>query len=273
MNPLLPALLLLCGTGPEIVFDNRPDAGVPPEALAQKPDEHPDAPAGGRPRTLRSMTEGTIKAVRIRYFNKETWPTEGQARDYVGGFLADTSTDVSDFQNWSQVVFRPEIECVVEFSDASLEKLRREGKPSSREGRLILWNTESCFRDATGRWRFVSAFHHFHKSHPHGERGLARDLPLLGRPGLPVGRWNIEFANGVAETCVIREDGTASVVEPLRSSGGKAAVEGGSSLIRFDDDRIERWTPVGTRMVVEHWPPGSTIEAAKPVLGVADRGP
>ena len=268
MHPILVSLLLLCGEGPAIVFDNRPDAGVPPEARAQEPD---GKDADGAPRTLHAMTDGTIKAVRIRYFNRATWAGEEQARDYVAGFLADVSLDGFGFQIWSEAVGRPEIECVVEFSDAFLDRLRLAGKPGQREGRLLIWNTESCFRDAAGRWRFVTAFDHFHRAHPNGDRRLARaDAPRPGT-GPPVGKWSVGFANGVAESCVIREDGAATVVEPHRSSDGKLTAEVGSFLIRFEDDRVERWTPVGKRMVVEHWFPGSQIGEAKPVLGVADR--
>jgi hypothetical protein len=109
--------------------------------------------------------------------------------------------------------------------------------------------------------------------HPNGDRKLASTAALRGGPMLAVGKWKVNFANGVAETCVIRESGTAYVVEPSRRSGGKATFESGSFLIRFEDDRVERWTPVANRMVVEHWFPGSQIAEAKPVLGIADRAP
>jgi len=89
--------------------------------------------------------------------------------------------------------------------------------------------------------------------------------------GLPAGKWTIEFANGVVETCEIKKDGTASVVEPRRSSGGKVIVKDGSFLIACEDDRLERWTPVGKRMVVEHWFPASQVPVATPVLGIAER--
>jgi hypothetical protein len=39
-----------------------------------------------------------------------------------------------------------------------------------------------------------------------------------------VGQWSVKFSNGVAEVCKIRKDGIASVVEPLRTSGGKGTV-------------------------------------------------
>ena len=129
--------------------------------------------AKGYPLRLGTLTADTIKTVRIRYYNKETWATEKQAREYVAGFLAHGSLDVFDFQIWSQGVGVPEIECIVEFTDEYRKKLLAEQKPF-REGRLLIWNTESCFRDATGRWRFVNAFDHFHRSHPKRDRELVK---------------------------------------------------------------------------------------------------
>jgi hypothetical protein len=88
---------------------------------------------------------------------------------------------------------------------------------------------------------------------------------------LPAGEWSVEFANGVVETCVIRKDGTASESEPNRKSDGKAVDKDGTLVITFDDDRTERWTLVGKRMVVEHWYPSSQYPCGKPVLGIAER--
>jgi hypothetical protein len=89
--------------------------------------------------------------------------------------------------------------------------------------------------------------------------------------GLPVGRWTVEFTNGVVERCEVRKDGTAAVVEPRRTTEGKAVVQGGSVVMTYQDDRVERWTPVGRRMVVEHWYPGARFPCAAPVLGIAER--
>ncbi len=83
--------------------------------------------------------------------------------------------------------------------------------------------------------------------------------------------WRVAFANGVTQVCQVREDGTASVVEPRRTSVGKATVAGNSIVIVYEDDRTERWTPVGNRRVVEHWFPGSQFPTATPVLGIAER--
>jgi hypothetical protein len=88
---------------------------------------------------------------------------------------------------------------------------------------------------------------------------------------LPAGLWSIEFANGVSEACVVRADGTASVLEEKRKGDVKAEVKSGAIVIAFDDDRIERWTPVGRKMVVEHWFPASAFPAGTPVLGIGKR--
>jgi len=162
------------GGEPSIVFDNRPEWGIPAEALAQKLKlTAQEKLLAAKDVNFHTLFAGTIKTVRIRYFNKETWATEAQARAYVAGFLAHKSLSVFGFQIWSQGVGVPEIECIVEFTDAYRKKLLAENKPC-REGRLLIWNTESCFRDATGRWLFVDAFDHFHRSHPKGNRDNAR---------------------------------------------------------------------------------------------------
>jgi hypothetical protein len=86
---------------------------------------------------------------------------------------------------------------------------------------------------------------------------------------LPVGTWTIEFANGVVEVCEVRQDGTATVAEPKRTSAGKVTAREGSFVLTFDDDRVERWTAVGKRMVVEHWFPATQFPGGTPVLGIA----
>ncbi|HSQ55472.1 MAG TPA: hypothetical protein VLM40_06980 [Gemmata sp.] len=91
--------------------------------------------------------------------------------------------------------------------------------------------------------------------------------------GLPVGKWKVEFANGVKEVCHIGNGGESTVEEPRRRSNGIAEVKGGSVVIRFHDDRIERWTRVGSRYVVEHWFPGSQLPTVTPVLGIAEPAP
>lgn len=105
-----------------------------------------------------------------------------------------------------------------------------------------------------------------------GPQGPRRDEAKNPEAGLPMGKWTVTFANGVVETCEIRKDATASVVEPLRSAAGKVTVQGQALILVFEDDRTERWTPVGDRFVVEHWFPSSQLPVAAPVLGIAERG-
>jgi hypothetical protein len=102
------------------------------------------------------------------------------------------------------------------------------------------------------------------------------DQPSLPPPaatsaGLPAGLWSIAFANGVTEVCVVRADGTASVLEEKRKADGKAEVKSGVIVICYEDDRVERWTAVGRKMVVEHWYPASAFPAGPAVLGIGKR--
>ena len=113
-------------------------------------------------------------------------------------------------------------------------------------------------------------------SHSPRDPRIAEIIPL-------VGRWSVEFANGVKQTCEIQGDGAASVVEAARTSGGKAGVQNEKIVIAYDDERIERWTIVGKRFVVEHWapvpgsqqwnghPPLRPLPTSAPVLGIAKR--
>jgi len=87
---------------------------------------------------------------------------------------------------------------------------------------------------------------------------------------LPAGKWRVEFANGVIESVVVKTDATAEVSEPARSSGGKVTTIAGTALVVFDDDRVERWTKVGSRMVVEHWFPAAQFPNGTHVRGIAD---
>lgn len=87
----------------------------------------------------------------------------------------------------------------------------------------------------------------------------------------PLGLWKVQFSNDVCEDCEIRRDGSASVTEPARSSTGKVVMQGHSHVILFEDNRVERWTVVGKRLVVEHWASSSQWPTSVPVLGIADR--
>src|SRR5262245_33935511 len=95
--------------------------------------------------------------------------------------------------------------------------------------------------------------------------------PAAGAGPLPVGKWSGEFANDVAQSCEFRRDGTATVTEPGRAAGATVTPLAGALLVVYEDDRVERWTPVGRRMVVEHWFPAAQFPTGVPVRGIADR--
>jgi hypothetical protein len=112
--------------------------------------------------------------------------------------------------------------------------------------------------------------------------GLTLALSAAGDPPAPpvknpspdarfVGRWMLTFSNGVIESCEVHNDGSASESETLRSSEGKVSQQGGVIVVTFADDRVERWTAVGKRMVVEHWFPAAAYPAGEKVVGIADR--
>jgi len=113
--------------------------------------------------------------------------------------------------------------------------------------------------------------------------GVAEPRPTASEAGpdnspeaaLPVGKWNVEFTNGVTEVCDVFnfDGGQVTVDEPRRRSRGTVVVKRGSVVMTFNDNRVERWTRVGKRFVVEHWFPGSGSPTATPVLGIAERTP
>ena len=86
-----------------------------------------------------------------------------------------------------------------------------------------------------------------------------------------ISTWRVVFENGVKETCEVDKSGDAVEKEPLRTAKGKAERQDKAFIIKFEDDRVERWTPVGGRMTVEHWFPASQYPNGPRVLGIAER--
>lgn len=102
---------------------------------------------------------------------------------------------------------------------------------------------------------------------------ILRTKPPRNEGTRMAGVWRADFANGVSQVCRVGDDGTVSVVDPVRTSAGMVEAREGAVVIVYEDDRIERWTPVGHRRVVEHWFPGSRFPAGTPVRGIAERFP
>ena len=73
-------------------------------------------------------------------------------------------------------------------------------------------------------------------------------------------------------TCDLVKEGTATVVERKRSCPGKVRdATNGGAVLAFDDDRLERWTRIGQRIVVEHWGSSNQFPGGPSVLGIAEK--
>jgi hypothetical protein len=158
------------GGEPSIIFDNRPESGIPLDAMTQTTNESADAKSHA---TLSELMGSSIKTVRVRYFSPSTWIGEHQ-RDYLAGLLTNKFTASYTFQIWSQLVGEPEIECLIDFTDECRNKVYAEHK-LYHEGRLLIWGTVACYRDAAGRWWYVTLFDYYHAHHPSGQRELSRE--------------------------------------------------------------------------------------------------
>jgi hypothetical protein len=147
------------GDEPRITFEKGtpPEAGIPREAEAQ---EKPDQTDHG---TLAKVLGDTVESAKVRYFSN-VWTNEKQVSEYLAGLLANDRTKTYTFQIWQQALTMPEIECQVTYKN-------------HQEGRLLLWDTCACVRDATGKWWFVSLFEYYHAKHPDGTRSLAPKTP------------------------------------------------------------------------------------------------
>ncbi len=147
-----------------IVFENRPEFGVPIEAQRQEhsvPAEaqlHDQSDHGSHGPLSKALGD-SLESVTVRYFNK-AWTDQKQVTSYLTGLLADPKTEMYAFQIWQQSVGEPEIECILNFKQGS-------------QGRLLLWGTAACYRDQSGKWWFLSVFDYYHRQHPQGTRSSA----------------------------------------------------------------------------------------------------
>ena len=155
---------------PVIEFDNLPLAGIPLEAALQayKPE------FVRQNKKFHSIVDGKIKRVRIRYMDDRTWKKKENVQTYLGKILTNEKHEAYGSQIWSQGVHLPEIECVIEFTEEHIAEFREKRVRSYREGVLLLWESVACYRDATGKWWFVSLFDEYHRSHPNGSRELSK---------------------------------------------------------------------------------------------------
>ena len=98
--------------------------------------------------------------------------------------------------------------------------------------------------------------------------GSAKDAPKIK---IPVGVFQVSFMNGVAETCEFLEDATVKVTQENRTAIGRAEVNEDHILVRYEDDRIERWSIMDGAYFVTHWHPISSWPDQANVMGLAEK--
>jgi hypothetical protein len=86
------------------------------------------------------------------------------------------------------------------------------------------------------------------------------------------GRWNVEFAGGPHEVHELRKDRSVTIenVAENYSTKGYIGFDGKRVTILRDGGGLERWTPVGDRMVVE-WYSSSELRTRPAHLAIGER--
>ena len=144
------------GSKPLIVFDNHPERGI---AL-----EIGQGQYSTRREILPEFVGDSIKTVRVRYFDKEVWADEKQVSEYLKGLFKEKSIELLEWQVWSQGFGRTDIECLIVFKEGDGDGEKE------REGKLLLQDSVGYFRDANGKWWFLTSTtgEYFRGHHPHG---------------------------------------------------------------------------------------------------------
>lgn len=88
---------------------------------------------------------------------------------------------------------------------------------------------------------------------------------------LPIGKWQMIKDGSVFGSYEFRRDGSVMWTEAIRQAVGKATVMDDAILVVYQDDRTEKITPFGPRLIVEHWHPSSQYPASRPVFVYAEK--
>lgn len=133
-----------------IQFDNRPESGIPSEALDQIAPEK-------QMLVWSEVVGNNVELVRVRYYNPARWSSKEAVSVYLDGLCAEDAFRVQVWQKevWAQNVKVPDLECLVDFTaDEQMRILNQKQVP--REGKLLVWGNAGCFRDAAGIWHFLT---------------------------------------------------------------------------------------------------------------------
>lgn len=107
-----------------------------------------------------------------------------------------------------------------------------------------------------------------------GQELKPRDPAGESKTRQPSGKWNLVKANGVLGTYQFRPDGSVNWTEKDRTTLGKATAKDGVIVVVYPDDRTERMTWSGRRLIVEHWVPSANYPAKFPTtFGYAEPAP
>ena len=147
-------------------FDEKPEPGIPIAAQLQNNKRL------AKPLLWGDVFAGKFESANIRYFDAETWETEKQVKQYLIEYLECEDTRVHSQPPWAQGVGVPEIECSIRFKD----DYRKSTDRKFRYGKLLIWKTVACFRDANGTWHFLTNGDYFHLHHPEGDLELRAEL-------------------------------------------------------------------------------------------------
>lgn len=77
--------------------------------------------------------------------------------------------------------------------------------------------------------------------------------------------------NEVIENCEFAEDVTVKVTQGNRAPVGRAEVNNGKILVRYEDDRIEQWSLIDGAYFVNHRHPISSWPDKDRVMGLAGK--
>lgn len=89
---------------------------------------------------------------------------------------------------------------------------------------------------------------------------------------LPTGEHEVVFQNGVVQKCTFGEGSTVKVTQSNRTAEGTVEIEDGRIAVRYQDDRLEQWTPANKAYIVNHWHPASGRDQKKqPQTGFAEK--
>jgi hypothetical protein len=147
-------------------FDEKPESGIPIAAQLQNNERLT------KPLLWGDVFAGKFESASIRYFDVETWETKSQVKQYLMEYLKCEDTQIFSCVPWAQGVGVPEIECSIRFKD----DYRKSTDRKFRYGKLHIWKTVACFRDADGVWHFLTNAEHFRLHHPQGDSKLGADL-------------------------------------------------------------------------------------------------